>query len=66
MSKNFERKRARKGAVLLGFCGILTSNFENNFLGVLGAKSEEKGVFTPNSCKSLRGKIMNKYVNVDV
>ena len=66
VSKNFELKRTRKGAVLLGFCRFWTTNFENSFLDVLSPKSGQKGVFTPNSCKSLNGKIVNKYVNIDV
>lgn len=54
MSKNSGRGRARKSAVLLGFRGFLTLNFQNSFLGVFGAKSGKKGIFDPNFCKSLR------------
>ena len=53
MSKKFEQRKARKSPVLLGFCGFLAPIFQNSFLGVFGVKSGEKGVFGPNSCKSL-------------
>lgn len=52
MSKKFDEKRTRKGAVVLGFCGFLRSYFKNNFLGIWSPKSGEKGTFTLNSCKS--------------
>jgi len=54
VSKKFRRKKARKSAVLLGFCGFLAFDFQNSFFGVFGAKSGKKGVFGPNFCKSLR------------
>lgn len=56
MSKKFRRRKARKSAVLLGFCGFLGLNFQNSFFSVFGAKSGKKGVFDPNFCKSLKGK----------
>lgn len=60
MSKNSGRGRARKSAVLLGFRGFLTLNFQNSFLGVLGAKSGQKAHFGSNFCKSLKGKYGKK------
>lgn len=61
MSKNFGQGKARKGAVLLGFRGFLTLNFQNSFLGVFGAKMGKKALFGPNFCKSLSEKKWNKY-----
>ena len=60
VSKNIGWRKARKSAVLLGFCGFLTLNYLNSFLGVLGAKMRKKALLGPNFCKSLRGENANK------
>ena len=66
MSKNFDGKRTRKGAVVLGFRGFLTLNFQNSFLGVFGAKMGKKALFGPNFCKSLSEKKWNKYTKIRI